>query len=130
MSKRMVLIFQGYTGKPFTQSERRYNEATTGGGFIPLNPIINYFTGRTRMLKNQIKVERLNECLESVKSNLSISFFQYNELEERYREEFFFYCLEDDDFSIICRLKNDLKTLDFLQAKLKMFKDNLQLKID
>jgi len=38
---------QGYAGKPKTQSERRLNEAITGGGFIPLNPIINAITGRT-----------------------------------------------------------------------------------
>ncbi|MEZ4801956.1 MAG: carboxypeptidase-like regulatory domain-containing protein [Gelidibacter sp.] len=120
----------GYTGKPLTQSERRYNEATTGGGIVPLNPILNYFSGRTKMLKNQIKIERLNDCLESIKSNLSQTFFEYNELDETYRVEFFYYCLEDDEFSTICQIKNDIKTLEFLKEKLQDYKENLQIKKD
>lgn len=124
------LGIQGYTGKPFTQSERRYNEATTGGGIVPLNPILNYFSGRTKMLKNQIKLERLNECLERIKSNLSQTFFESNQLAQEYREEFFYFCLEDDDFSTICELKNDIRTLEFLGDKLVAYKFNIQTKRD
>ena len=120
----------GYTGKPLTQSERRLNEATTGGGFIPLNPILNYFSGRTKMLKNQIKLERLNDCLDRIKSNLSKSFFEYSELDEDFREEFYLYCLEDEEFPMICQLKNDLRTLDFLKSKLESYKSNLLIKKD
>jgi len=116
----------GYTGKPLTQSERRYNEATTGGGIVPLNPILNYFSGRTKMLKNQIKIERLNECLEQIKADLSKTFFEYNELEEEKKAEFFYFCLDDEEFDTICKLKNDIRTLEFLQKKLESFKVNLQ----
>lgn len=118
----------GYTGKPFTQSERRLHEATTGGGIVPLNPIINAITGRTKMLKNQIRIERLEECLNIIKSDLSDTFFKYNSLAEDLRTEFFYYCMEDDEFSTICRLKNDLRTLEFLKAKLQDYKKNLEEK--
>ena len=47
----------GYKGKKATQSERRLHEATTGGGFIPLNPILNAISGRTKMLKKRIALE-------------------------------------------------------------------------
>lgn len=117
----------GYTGKPFTQTERRLNEATTGGGFIPLNPIINYFTGRTKMLKNQLKLERMSDCMDRIKSNLSDTFFEYNELEESLRSEFFLFCSEDIEFETICRLKNDIASLDFLKSKLEAYKSNLLL---
>lgn len=120
----------GYTGKPFTQSERRYNEATTGGGIVPLNPILNYLSGRTKMLKNQIKIERLTDCLESIKSNLGTLFFETNELPETNRTEFFYYCLEDEEFSSICQMKNDIATLEFLKTKLDAYKANLQTKKD
>ncbi len=120
----------GYTGKPLTQSERRYNEAVTGGGIVPLNPILNYLSGRTKKLKNQMKIERLNDCLERIKSNLSVTFFEYNELDEDKRAEFFYYCLEDEEFSTICQIKNDIRTLEFLQSKLESYKINLQLKKD
>jgi hypothetical protein len=43
--------------KKFSPAERRINEATTGGG-VPLNPIINAITGRTKMLKKELKVEK------------------------------------------------------------------------
>lgn len=118
----------GYTGKPFTQAERRYNEATTGGGIVPLNPILNYFSGRTKMLKNQMKLESLNECLETIKSNLSELFFEYNDLPEANRKEFFYYCLEDDEFSTIYQIKNDIRTLEFLNNKLESYNANLQEK--
>ena len=120
----------GYTGKPLTQSERRYNEATTGGGILPLNPIINYFSGRTKMLKNQMKLEGLNECLETIKSNLTETFFEYNELDEVKRAEFFYSCVEDESFTTICQLKNDIRTLDFLKTKLEAYKVNLQTEKD
>ncbi len=118
----------GYTGKPFTQAQRRYNEATTGGGIVPLNPILNYFSGRTKMLKNQMKLESLNECLETIKSNLSELFFEYNDLPEANRKEFFYYCLEDDEFSTICQIKNEIRTLEFLNNKLESYNANLQEK--
>ncbi|MEO6348170.1 MAG: carboxypeptidase-like regulatory domain-containing protein [Aquaticitalea sp.] len=118
----------GYTGKPFTQSERRLNEAITGGGILPLNPILNYLSGRTKMLKNQIMLERLETCLDRIKSNLSETFFEYNRLEESLRTEFFFFCSEDEQFDTICRIKNDITTLEFLKVKLEDFKTNLQTK--
>lgn len=132
--KREINFFDlgipGYTGKPLTLSENRYNEATTGGGIVPINPILNYLSGRTKQLKNQIKLERLSDCMDIIRGNLSILFFEANELDEAYREEFFFYCMEDDEFSIICLLKNDLRTLDFLKMKLENYQENLQIEKD
>jgi hypothetical protein len=120
----------GYAGKPLTLNQNRLKEATTGGGIVPLNPIINYFSGRTKMLKNQVKLERLNDCLASIKSNLSSAFFEYNELAETNRNEFFYYCLEDEEFSTICSIKNDMRTLEFLESKLVGYKANLQTEKD
>lgn len=118
----------GYTGKPFTQSERRLHEATTGGGIVPLNPILNYLSGRTKMLKNQIRLERLDECLDRIKSNLSETFFKYNDLDESLKTEFFFFCSEDEQFESICQNKNDIVTLEFLKVKLQSYKANLEIK--
>lgn len=117
----------GYVGKPFTQSERRLHEATTGAGIIPLNPILNYLSGRTKMLKNQIKLERLSDCMDRIKSNLAANFFETNKLAEPLRTEFFFFCSEDDKFESICRVKNDITTLEFLKSKLEIYKANLQI---
>ncbi|HLV69225.1 MAG TPA: hypothetical protein VKY34_00870, partial [Xanthomarina sp.] len=59
-----------YQGKLKTQNERKLNEATTGGGFIPLFPIINAISGRTKQLKNQIKLKRKDNLLEDVRKRL------------------------------------------------------------
>ena len=37
--------------EPISQAERKLHEATTGGSGIPLNPIINGISGRTKYLK-------------------------------------------------------------------------------
>lgn len=124
------LGISGYTGKPFTLSENRLREATTGGGIVPLNPLLNYLSGRTKQLKNQVKIERLNECMDGIKSNLSDVFFDYNELGESYRSEFFYFCQEDEEFSTICRVKNDIRTLEFLKSKLDSYRLNLQTEKD
>ena len=44
----------GYTGKKKPKSERVLNEATTGGGFFPLNPLLNAISGRTKRIKKRI----------------------------------------------------------------------------
>lgn len=133
-AKRDINFFDigipGYTGRPFTQSERRLNEATTGGGFLPLNPILNAISGRTRMLKNQIKLERFDECMERIISDLSAIFFENNDLDVSLRTEFFYFCSEDPAFSNICRMRNDLKTLEFLGERLKAYKHNRHLPKD
>jgi hypothetical protein len=44
-----------------TQTERKLFEATTGSGLIPLNPIINGISGRTKMLKKRLARDRAYE---------------------------------------------------------------------
>lgn len=118
----------GYTGVPKTQSERRLVEATTGGGFLPLNPILNGISGRTKMLKNQIKLENLDECMYRVKSNFSELLFRDYELAEAYQMEFFYFASEDTEFPNLCKINNDIATYEFLKQKLMAFKSNLKTK--
>ena len=49
-----------------TPAERRLYTATSGGGFLPLDPIINAITGRTRMLKEELVIERLERLEKQV----------------------------------------------------------------
>ncbi|TXE09347.1 hypothetical protein ES711_05305 [Gelidibacter salicanalis] len=116
----------GYTGKPKTQSERRLYEATSGGGFIPLNPILNAISGRTNELKNQVSLERLDNCLDKLKSQFSEILFAKSNLDESLRIEFFYYCQDDLRFERVCKVNNGLETFEFLEAKLKSYKDILR----
>lgn len=125
----------GYKGKPLTISENKLNEAGEFRpsmlfgllmGSVPLNPIINGLSGRTKMLKNHVKLERLNACLESIKADFSKTLFANHELDEAYRGEFFYFCLEDEAFPLLCEIKNDIKTYLFLEEKLKIYKDRIE----
>lgn len=111
----------GYTGKLPTQSERRLYEATSGGGLIPIIPIINAISGRTKRLKAFVKLEKLSSCLDGIKSDWSEILFKTHQLEEKNRVEFFYFCQDDPEFENLCKIKNDMTTLVFLETKLKAY---------
>jgi hypothetical protein len=116
----------GYTGKLKTQTERRLYEATSGGGLIPVGLIINAITGRTKRLKEFVKLEKLDNCLDKITSDLSELFFSTHDLEEEHRVEFFYFCQDDPTFENLCKIKNHMSTLVFLETKLKAYKLILQ----
>ncbi|WP_298536150.1 hypothetical protein [uncultured Algibacter sp.] len=114
----------GYKGKPATQSERRLHEATSGSGIIPLNPIINAITGRTKELKEHIKIERKDALMRSIKVRLSADFFISNPLEEDFKMDYFYFCMDDKDFMIRCKNKTDLEVLLFMEEKYVQYMEN------
>ncbi|MBO3099521.1 hypothetical protein [Gelidibacter pelagius] len=116
----------GYTGKLMTQTERRLREATSGGGLIPIFPIINAITGRTKRLKEYVKFEKLNTCLEKMKSDFSEDLFSNYDFEDGEKAEFFYYCQDDPEFENLCKIKNDMAVFEFLETKLKAFNAILQ----
>jgi hypothetical protein len=118
----------GYTGKPKTQQERRLNEATTGGGFVPLNPILNWISGRTKRLKNNIEVERNAQCLQRFRDDFEETLFEKQPLEEDLRVEYFYFCSESEGFSELCRKDDPISMIDFFQEKLEIFKENAALR--
>ncbi|MFD1162761.1 hypothetical protein [Hwangdonia seohaensis] len=129
----------GYTGKLATQSERRLHEAgefkpkmllgLLGGG-IPLNPILNGISGRTKELKNRVEIEAKEALLERIKSRLQKDFLALNELEADKVADFFYFCADDAGFMERCNGKTDIEILEFLQEKLKAYKANLELVTD
>lgn len=126
----------GYTGKVATQSERRLAEAgdfkpqmllgLLGGG-LPLNPIINGLSGRTKMLKNRVKLESNEQLMQTIKIRYFSDFFTFNELDETFRMDFFYFCLEDETFTNRCKDKTNVEVLEFLSEKLTAYKANLRL---
>jgi len=127
----------GYKGKIATQSERRLNAATTGSngqklkwyspltGQIPVDPIINAITGRTRMLKAQIEIEEKANLLHKIKTNIAKDFFIIYELDENLQTDFLYFCEEDAKFNLRCKNKSDIEIFEFLKEKLVEYKGNL-----
>jgi len=114
----------GYKGKLKTKSQRLLSEATSGGGFIPLNPILNGISGRTKALKNRVKLEANTKMMNALKNRLSEAFFKENELNEDLRTEFFYFCAEDATFKERCET-SDLEALKFMKEKYIKYKENL-----
>ena len=129
----------GYQGKPKTQSERRLYTAgdfkpihllALLGGSLPMDPIFNAISGRTKMLKHRIHIENKDKCIDKTKSKLSKILFSAHALEEQYHKEFFYFCADDDQFDTLCIIDNDFETLEFLKEKLVSFKLNLQNNVE
>lgn len=132
----------GYTGRIATQSERRLNEATTGAngqklkwyspltGTIPLNPIINGISGRTKMLNNHIELEEKERLMQSIKARLSKDFLMSNPLDADLVADFFYFCADDENFIKQCKNQTDFKILIFLRMKYKQYLENLNVNKD
>ncbi|WP_298760824.1 carboxypeptidase-like regulatory domain-containing protein [uncultured Psychroserpens sp.] len=116
----------GYTGPRKTQSERRLYEAQTGGGIVPLNPLINWISGRTKRLKEQIKREELNKAVDQVEAKFSEMLFDTDTLDATKRKEFFYFSGDDPKFLPLSKTKDEIKMLEFLKEKLKKFKRRLE----
>ncbi len=129
----------GYTGKIATQSERRLSEAgqfkpqmllgLLGGG-VPLNPILNGISGRTKMLKERVRIEKKKDLIRRIKNDFSVDFFENHHLEEDLRTDFFYFCEEDPNFEKRCVGKSDLEIYFYLQERLIKYKENQQSKKD
>ncbi|MGC6430123.1 MAG: hypothetical protein ACON5F_03685 [Jejuia sp.] len=127
----------GYKGKLATQSERRLAEAgdfkpkmllgaLTGG--IPLNPILNGISGRTKILKQRVQNERDDALINKIREDFSETLFEMNALDEEFRMDFFYFCELDARFYEKCHGKSDLDILEFLNEKLVHYKKNQQEK--
>ncbi|OBQ55835.1 hypothetical protein JJL45_06725 [Tamlana sp. s12] len=127
----------GYTGKVATQSERRLSQANGEGvAFktimlqvlslnVPVEPILNAISGRTKVLKQHVALEQKSELLHDIKVKFSTMFFELHPLDEDKQNEFFHFCEEDDRFVAICTSNNDLEILQFLEKKYEKYLENL-----
>ena len=129
----------GYTGKIATQSERKLSEAGEFkpimllgllGGSLPLNPIINGLSGRTKMLKKRVEIDERDALMRSVKARLSKDFLASNPLEKDLIMDFFYFCSDDENFIKYCKNKTDFNVLIFLRHKYRQYMENRKEVVD
>ena len=118
------LGIQSYQGVLKTHNERLLNEASTGGGFIPLNPILNAISGRTKRLKSRVKIDKRKTLMFAIKTRLSEDLFFDSPLEQEYIMDYFYFVSDAENFKEICTTKSDLEILVFLKDKLIEYKAN------
>ena len=124
----------GYKGKQPTQKERLLIEADHGKFFafygigfaINVNKILNRVSGKTKKLKQLVKLEKRDELMFKLRTRFSESLFENQELSKEQSMDFFFFCSEDKNFEERCSDENDLMVLEFLKEKLVVYKKNLK----
>ena len=126
----------GYKGKPLTQNERKLHDADAGpsgsvmggpyGGGVGLNlhKLLNTVSGRTKKLKAIVELDDRDRCMERFRRDYEAFLFENDTLTENLRNEYYLFCQEDEEFLTLCNQNNEIKVLEFLQAKLTVYQEN------
>ncbi len=117
-----------------TQSERKLQQATMGKfnvGMLlspPLDPLINAITGRTKMLKNRVKVDKAYARTQRVQNFYMDSIFM-QDLKIPYEKipDFMYFCEVDSAFQATVDTHDKLKIWEFLVQKSASYRANNKL---
>ena len=109
--------------KKYTPAERRLKTAGEFkpiqllgliGGSMPLDPLINSISGRTKMLKRELEVEKKEHLLVLFSSLFDDTYFTHKlKIPSDYIKGFQYYCIEDKKFAEVLKSKNKTK-IEFL----------------
>lgn len=121
----------GYKGKPLTQNERKLHDADAGpmgyiglGAGVNLHKLLNKISGRTKKLKAIVALDNEEKCISRLRREYEKTIFRTDTLAENLKNEYFYFCQEDEGFKALCEENNDLKAIEFLQRKLKAYNKN------
>lgn len=88
-------------GKPlnYTPSQRNLMTATTsGGGILAVDALVNSITGRTKMLKSAVEIERESIAVEKLINKFPTEYFtDYLKIPEKYITSFGYYIYKDNE---------------------------------
>ncbi|WP_245167545.1 carboxypeptidase-like regulatory domain-containing protein [Croceivirga sp. JEA036] len=108
-----------------SQSERLLKEATSGGAGVPLNPILNWITGRTKMLKNRVAIDKRFARTERIKEMYIDSIFQTEfKIPTNKVNDFMYFCEVDPEFQQLVARKDQLKLWAYMQRKSAIYREN------
>ncbi len=114
--------------KTYTEAERKLHtgtalnpEASTSGmagGSISADPMFNFFSGRTAMLKKEVEVEKKEFFMKLLEKMFSLEHFvERLQIPLEYVKGFEYYAVENDKFTAILNSKNKTST-EFLLGEL------------
>lgn len=122
----------GYKGKPKTIEERKLADADAGSwgyvgiGFgVNFHKLLNRISGRTKKLKEIVEISENDKCMKRLKSFYSESLFENEVLSEAQQNEYFYFCMDEENFNEICDRNDPIEVIPFLKQKLKAYKANL-----
>ena len=112
--------------KKYTPAERRYHEATTGSGLVPLNPILNAISGRTTMLKKEIKIEKKERLLRQLDGWFKEDYYVSTlKVPADFIKGFHYFLIEDIDFVRALKAKNKTLTQFLIKGLAFKYKDTI-----
>lgn len=114
--------------KKYTAAERKLKTATAlnatanGGGMvggsISADPLLNFFSGRTAMLKKEIAVEKKEFFMRLLENMFSLEhFIDRLKIPAEYVKGFEYYAVENEKFTVVLNSKNKTST-EFLLGEL------------
>jgi hypothetical protein len=114
--------------KTYTEAERKLHTATAlnaqanagtmAGGSISADPLLNFISGRTSMLKKELAVEKKEAFMKKLERMFTLDHF-VNQLKipSEYVKGFEYFAVENEKFTVILDSKNKTST-EFLLAEL------------
>jgi hypothetical protein len=114
--------------KSYTEAERKLHTATglnatanaggMAGGSVSADPLLNFFSGRTAMLKKEVAVEKKEFFLKLLERMFTLEhFIDRLKIPAEYVKGFEYYAVENDKFTVILNSKNKTST-EFLLGEL------------
>ncbi|MFS4457485.1 carboxypeptidase-like regulatory domain-containing protein [Maribacter sp. 2304DJ31-5] len=111
-----------------TKPERELFEATSGGGFLPLNPILNGISGRTKMLKKRVARDRLYGRTERVREFYVDSLYSTElKIPNTKIDDFFYFCEVDPTFQTVVDTHDLFKIWEYLKTKSLLYRKHNNL---
>ena len=108
-----------------TKAERELYEATSGGVGIPLNPIINGSSGRTKMLKKRVERNKIYSRTERVREFYADSLYRTKlKIPENKTDDFFYFCEVDTAFQKIVDTHDLFKIWEYLEQRSLVYRTN------
>lgn len=114
--------------KTYTEAERKLHTATAlnatanagsmAGGSVSADPLLNFLSGRTAMLKKELAVEKKEFFLKLLERMFTLEhFIDRLKIPAEYVKGFEYYAVENDKFTVILNSKNKTST-EFLLGEL------------
>jgi len=117
-----------------TQNERRLKQATAGKfnvGMLlnpPIDPLINAITGRTKMLKNRVKVDKSYAQTQRVQGYYADSLFVTTlKIPMEKIDDFMYFCEVDETFQAAVNSQDKLRIWDVMVQKSRAYRENNNL---
>lgn len=108
-----------------TKAERELFQATSGGGLVPLAPILNGISGRTKMLKERVARNKLYNRTERVREFYEDSLYTIKlRIPLKKIDDFLYFCEIDAAFQLLVDTHDILKIWSYMEEKSIVYRDN------